>query len=97
MFQRVFMLPWPDGPVRYSTVGGDKLAKPKRRYNVFWKADDGEHFMGSTVAVSKAQACNNVHYRRIAGEQTIMLSNMFARLAETRVAEATSQQLELFS
>jgi predicted Zn-ribbon and HTH transcriptional regulator len=75
------MLVWPDGPVQYSIAGGDKLAKLKREYSVFWRADDGTHFMGNTLAVSEAQACNNVHYRQIAGEHTIMRSNMVARLS----------------
>ena len=54
--------------------------KPRVKWLVFWRADDGDHFMGFTWAVSPKQACNNVHYCTIAGEHTIMRDNMFAEL-----------------
>ena len=59
------------------------LKKPKQKWAVYWQATDGDHFMDYTWAVSARQAVNQVHYRQIAGEATIMLDSMFAKIVNS--------------
>jgi len=60
-------------------IGGNKLAKKKEKWAVFWHGDDGKHFLRWTSAVSEDQARNNVYHRWTAGQLGILRSRMYAK------------------
>ena len=74
------------------------MRKPKERWIVYWRGDDGDHKIGHTTAVSEKQAINNVWYRLTAGQLDIVRARMFAKLASevNRAREAATGQLDLF-
>ena len=73
------------------------MSQVKHKWAVYWKADDGDHFMGHTWAVSAKQAVNQVHYRQIADEPTIMRDNMFAKIVKYGIAQPSVEQGSLFT
>lgn len=50
---------------------------PKRRYVVYWRADDGDHRQGFATAYSKEQAINFVSRRE--PMMASMLGNLYAK------------------